>query len=93
MNRQESAENLARDAFVWVAGQEELMERFLNASGHPAGGFGAAVTDPVFLGAVLDFILAEDATVMAFCDAQGLAYLAPMEARRALPGGEQVHWT
>jgi len=35
----------------------------------------------------------DDAWVMGFCDAVGLPYEAPMQARAALPGGEQVHWT
>jgi hypothetical protein len=35
----------------------------------------------------------DDAWVVAFCDAAGLPYEAPMRARAALPGGGQVHWT
>jgi hypothetical protein len=36
---------------------------------------------------VLDFLLMDDAWVVAFCDAAGLPYEAPMRARAALPGG------
>ena len=35
----------------------------------------------------------DDAWVVAFCDAEGLAYDEPLRARYALPGAEQVHWT
>ena len=53
----------------------------------------AQAADPEFLGAVLDFLLMEDATVIAFCDAMGLRYDSPMQARAALPGGPGPHWT
>ena len=93
MTERLSAETLALDGFLWLAGDDDLMGLFLAASGAPADGLSAAIRDPVFLGAVLDFILAEDARVIAFCDARGLRYTEPMAARMALPGGGEVHWT
>ncbi len=39
------------------------------------------------LASVLDFLLMEDAWVMAFCTVTGLPFTAPMEARAGLPGG------
>jgi hypothetical protein len=33
------------------------------------------------------------ARAIAFCDAEGLDYGQPMQARAALPGGDLVHWT
>ena len=92
-DRHESAQSLATAAFVWLAGDEALMAAFLDASGGMPPDLAKAVADPVFLGAVLDFLLAEDARVVAFCDAQGLGYEAPMRARMALPGGGETHWT
>ena len=50
-------------------------------------------TEPEFLGAVLDFLMMDDAWVVGFCDAQGLKYETPMMARAALPGGAQMSWT
>jgi hypothetical protein len=50
-------------------------------------------TDPSFLASVLDFLTQRDDWVMAFCDARALPYDAPLQARYALPGAEQVHWT
>ena len=49
--------------------------------------------DPVFLGAVLDFVLLDDAHVLAFCSAADLPPDAPLRARQALPGGAEVNWT
>jgi hypothetical protein len=45
------------------------------------------------LGAVLEFITMDDAWVMAFCDTIGLAYELPLQARYALPGAQNIHWT
>jgi len=42
---------------------------------------------------VLDFVMMDDAWVMAFCTGAGLAPEVPMQARAALPGGTQVNWT
>ena len=44
-------------------------------------------------GSVLDFVMMDDAWVVAFCDAVGIAYTTPMQARAALPGGAVTHWT
>jgi hypothetical protein len=53
----------------------------------------AGAGDPAFLGSVLDFLMMDDAWVVAFCDAAGIAYTVPMQARAALPGGAVTHWT
>ena len=50
-------------------------------------------SDPIFLGAVLDFLMMDDAWVIGFCDHLAIPYERIMQARAALPGGEQVHWT
>ncbi|MEO0693940.1 MAG: DUF3572 family protein, partial [Pseudomonadota bacterium] len=42
---------------------------------------------------VLDFLMMDDAWVMAACDSMGAAYETPMQARMALPGGADRHWT
>ena len=78
MSRQDSAETLALQALSWLAANEDLASRAGEAE---------------FIGSVLDFLLMDDAWIMAFCDATGLRYDAPMLARAALPGGESLHWT
>ena len=42
---------------------------------------------------MLDFVLADEPLLIAFCDEAGLPYDAPMRARAALPGGEIPNWT
>jgi hypothetical protein len=93
MNRQESAETIALQALGWLAGNDDLMPVFLGATGASVNELAKSVKDPAFLGSVLDFLVMDDAWVMAFCDAANLPYEAPMQARVALPGGEQINWT
>ena len=93
MSRQESAETVALQALAWLAGNDDLLPVFLGSTGASADDLVAGAARPDFLGSVLDFLLMDDAWIIAFCDAQGLAYHVPMQARAALPGGEMMHWT
>ncbi|WP_050663257.1 DUF3572 domain-containing protein [Roseovarius tolerans] len=91
--QQESAETIALQALGWLAGNEELLPVFLGATGASEADLRARATEPEFLGSVLDFLMMDDAWVVAFCDGQGLSYETPMMARVALPGGAQMSWT
>ncbi|MCK0096420.1 DUF3572 domain-containing protein [Yoonia sp. F2084L] len=91
--QQEQAEVIALQALAWLAGNDELCPTFLGASGGSVDDLRDRATDPAFLGAVLEFITMDDAWVMAFCDTIGLAYELPLQARYALPGAQNVHWT
>lgn len=93
MSRQDSAEMLALQALTWLAGNEDLLPVFMSASGLSPDDLARGARDPAFLGSVLDFLLMDDAWIVAFCDAQGLRYDMPMQARQALPGGEAINWT
>lgn len=92
-SEQEQAETVAIQALSWMAGNDEVLGQFMGASGASIEDLRTGAGDPAFLGALLDFLMLEDAWVMAFCDAAGLPYDAPMRARAALPGGAQMHWT
>lgn len=89
----EFAETLALKALAWLATHDELAPVFMGASGVSADDMRAGASDPAFLASVLEFVTMDDAWVIAFCDAHGLEYTAPLQARYALPGAEQVHWT
>jgi hypothetical protein len=93
MNKRESAETLALQAFAWLLAQDDLVGVFLNATGAGQGELAALAGDPVFLGAVLDFLMEDDARVIGFCDASTLPYTAVMHARTELPGGQLPNWT
>jgi hypothetical protein len=89
----EAAETLALEALAWLAGNDDLWPVFLGATGAAAGDLRDRAADPAFLAAVLDFLTMDDAWVIAFCDAAGRPYDAPLAARGALPGGALPHWT
>jgi hypothetical protein len=91
--KREIAETVALRALGWIAGDAELLGVFLGSSGAAPDDLKAAATDPDFLGSVLDFLLMDDAWIVAFCDHAGLGYETPMQARMSLPGGDRVHWT
>ncbi|MFN3846620.1 MAG: DUF3572 domain-containing protein [Paracoccaceae bacterium] len=93
MSRQDSAEMLALQALTWLAGNEDLLPVFLGSTGVSPSELAARAAEPEFLGSVLDFLLMDDAWIMAFCDTVGVRYDAPGQARAVLPGGEATHWT
>lgn len=93
MMTQDSAELVGLKALTWLAAQDDVLPVFLGATGASATDLRSQAQDPGFLGAVLDFILMDDAWVTSMCDAVDLAYDQPMAARAALPGGDAVHWT
>lgn len=89
----ETAHTIALQALAWLLGHENLGDVFMGATGSDAEALRAGVEDPSVLISVLDFLCQDDAWVIAFCDAHDLSYHAPSQARMALPGGGQVHWT
>jgi len=91
--QQDSAETIALRALGWLAANDELFPVFLGATGAAETDLRTRAAEPEFLGAVLDFLMMDDAWVVAFCDSEGLSYQTPMMARAALPGGAQVSWT
>ncbi len=92
MSRQDSAETLALQALSWLAGNDDLLPVFMGATGASAADMAGRAGEAAFLASVLDFLLMDDAWVIAFCDDQNLRYEAPLQARAWLPGGEAEQW-
>ena len=90
---QDSAETLALTILGWLAANDDLLPVFQGATGASDADLRAGANDPVFLGAVLDFVMMDDAWVVQACDAAQVKYDSLTQARQALPGGEQVNWT
>ncbi len=88
-----NAEVVAIQALTWIAQDEAIFSDFLNTTGAAPDGIAAAAAQPEFLASVLDFLLLEDRWIIAFCEAGGLPFDAPMRARAALPGGQTENWT
>jgi hypothetical protein len=91
--QQESAQIVALQALGWIAGDGEVLQSFLAATGAGEGDIAVRAQEVEFQGAILDFLLMDDAWVVRFCDTVGLAYTVPMAARMALQGGEPMAWT
>lgn len=89
---QDRAEIVALGALTWLA-ETELLDTFQSVTGADRDAIRAAAGDPEFLGAVLDFVLMDDAWVQGVCEAQSLPYETLLHARAALPGGDLPHWT
>ncbi len=89
----EAAETLALKALAWLVTNDDLLPVFLGATGASEDDLRSRASEPAFLGSVLDFLMMDDAWIIAFCDANTIAYEHPMFARAALPGGEQINWT
>ncbi len=80
-------------ALTFLAEDEDLFGAFLGQAGTDADDVRARAADPGFLGFVLDFLLQDDAQVLAFARAAGMAPEEVALARRALPGGDTPEWT
>ena len=89
----EAAEALALRALVWTLDDDDRRGAFMATTGAAPADLAAGARDPAFLGAVLDFLLSDEARVIAFCTAENVAFDAPLRARAGLPGGDVPHWT
>jgi hypothetical protein len=91
--KREAAEVLALRALAWLVEDADVMPRFLDQTGLGPDELRRRAGEAEVMAAVLDFLLQDDALLIACCDGLGEAYTAPQAARTALPGGETVHWT
>ncbi len=83
----EEAETIAIQAVAFLAGQEDHFLRFVALTGTSVDAVRESLGDPAVLGAVLDFVLADEALLLAFCASASIAPDRPAGARRLLPGG------
>ncbi len=84
----ESAEQMAVAALGFVAADPVLLPRFLAISGIDAGRIRQAAREPGFLAGVLQFLMAHEPTLAAFCEASGNPPARVAAALRALPFGD-----
>jgi hypothetical protein len=95
MIRRESAQILALQALAFVAADDDLLAALPGATGPgPRPSCAPGPRTPHLLAAVVDFLLSEDARVLAFAAEAGNPPRAAVPAlRAALPGGDAPHWT
>lgn len=90
---QQAAEALALRALAWLAAEPDRIGGFLAAAGAGPSEIRVRASDPEFLGFVLDYLLADEAGLVAFAEAEGIRPDLPQRARAALPGGDLPNWT
>lgn len=91
--KQEIAETIALQIMGWLAAEDDLLGVFLGASGADLNDMKRRAAEPEFQLAVVDFVLMDDAWVIACCTALGLENAALQQVRQALPGGQETNWT
>lgn len=84
----EAADDIAVQALVFVAGDAELLPRFLDLTGIAANDIRRAASEPGFLAGVLQFILAHEPSLMKFAEHSNIAPQDVGRALRALPTGD-----
>lgn len=89
----EAGETMALNVLNWILSEDDMRGIFMGAAGLSVDDVKQGMAETSFLAGVLDFLCMDDAWVVAFCDYAGLPYEAPMQARAALPGGAETHWT
>lgn len=83
----EAAQTLALQALSWIAAEPERLAGLLATTGLWPDEVRARVGDPAFLGGVLDYLLADEALLLAFCGEAEIAPDTPARLRAFLPGG------
>jgi hypothetical protein len=84
------AEDTAIAVLVWLAGEPELMGRFLALTGLEASNMRDAAKEPGFLAGVLGFLMNHEPTLMDFCAATDTKPETVARAFRALGGAGEA---
>jgi len=82
----DAAQLLAIRGLTFVAEDADRLGRFLALSGVGPADIRARAADPAFLGGVLDYLLGDDALVVAFAEWARVAPETVARARRLMPG-------
>jgi hypothetical protein len=81
----DQAQAVALQAIAFIAADDELLPRFVALTGCGLDSLKDRIGEPAFLGGVLDFLLADEPSLLAFTAAAGIAAELPAAARTLLP--------
>lgn len=81
-----SADEIAIDILSWLAGEPELLSRFLALTGTDPTALRNAIAEPGFMGGLVAFLMDHEPTLMAFCTATGTTPEDVVRAHMALSG-------
>ncbi|WLR93968.1 DUF3572 domain-containing protein [Shinella zoogloeoides] len=82
----QDAEATAVAILGWLAGEPELLSRFLALTGVAPSEVRHAVGDPGFLAGLVDFLMEHEPTLLAFSAATGVTPEAVVRAHAVLSG-------
>jgi len=60
----------------WLANEPDMFSRFLALTGVEPAQVRNAINEPAFLAGMLDFLMNHEPTLLAFCEANGIRYIA-----------------
>ena len=80
----ERAEILGLEALSWLAAEPDALDKFLAGSGVSGVELRDAAGSPELSVAILDFLLANESFLLAFCDAAGVPAASLHRARHML---------
>ena len=80
----DSARSLAVSALAFIAADPDRLSQFLGITGLGPDNLRTAASDPAFLGSVLDYLVADEALLIAFAADAGLKPEAVARAHDAL---------
>jgi hypothetical protein len=86
----EQAEILALQAVTFISAHENALNGLLAQSGAGLDDLREQLTNPSFLAGILDFMLSDEPLLLSFCEEQNIAPTLIVQARRALPGSENL---
>ena len=82
----DQASLIALKALAYIAAEEERLSRFLLLTGVEADYVPSAMESPEFQAAVLEYLMADEPTMLAFCSAEQIEPEQPAAALRVLAG-------
>ncbi|MCB1360930.1 MAG: DUF3572 domain-containing protein [Rhodobacter sp.] len=88
-----TAETFAARVLAWLAEDHARIGGFLAWSGESPDSLRARLADPGLLLAVVDYLLLDESMLLDACSDLAVPPETPMQARAALPGGAEYHWT
>lgn len=85
--------NTIHEVLRWILEDPDIAGVFLGSTGLEASEIADRLDDPEFLAAVLDFVMMDDAWMIAAADQAGLSPVELQALRSHLPGGDTPNWT
>lgn len=82
----DQAQSVALQALAMIVEDDEQLTQFLGSTGADGQTLATQASDPAFLGAVMDFVLQDDARILSLAERTGCAPDSFATLRHALPG-------